>query len=48
MKHRKLIIPGVARKLKAELEEELPGWEIIFGPQEASEIPKFLAEKWSV
>ena len=48
VRHRKLIIPGVARKLKAELEEELPGWEIIFGPQEASEIPKFLAEKWSV
>ncbi|NLI80602.1 MAG: acetyl-CoA decarbonylase/synthase complex subunit gamma [Deltaproteobacteria bacterium] len=48
VKHRKLIIPGVARKLKGELEEELPGWEIILGPQEASEIPKFLAEKWSV
>jgi acetyl-CoA decarbonylase/synthase complex subunit gamma len=48
VKHRKLIIPGVARKLKGELEEELPGWEIVLGPQEASEIPKFLAEKWSV
>lgn len=48
VKHRKLIIPGVARKLKGELEEELPGWEIILGPQEASEIPKFLTEKWSV
>ena len=46
VKHRKLIIPGVARKLKDELEEELPGWEIIFGPEEASEIPKFLAENW--
>lgn len=46
VKHKKLIIPGVAKKLKEELEEELPGWEIILGPQEASDIPKFLAEEW--
>ena len=46
VKHRKLIIPGVAKKLKDELEEELPDWEIIFGPIEGSDIPKFLAEGW--
>jgi acetyl-CoA decarbonylase/synthase complex subunit gamma len=46
VKHRKLIIPGVAKKLKDELEEELPGWEIIFGPIEGSDIPKFLSEEW--
>lgn len=44
--HKKLIIPGVAKKLKEELEEELPGWQIILGPQEASDIPKFLSEEW--
>ena len=44
--HKKLIIPGVAKKLKEELEEELPGWQIILGPQEASEIPRFLSEEW--
>ena len=44
--HRKMIIPGVARKLKEELEEELPDWEVILGPQEASDIPKFMAEAW--
>jgi acetyl-CoA decarbonylase/synthase complex subunit gamma len=48
VKHRKLIIPGVARKLKDELEEELPDWDIIFGPLEASDIPKFLSEEWKV
>ena len=48
VKHRKLIIPGVAKKLKDELEEELTGWEIIFGPMEGSDIPKFLAEGWTV
>lgn len=46
VKHRKLIIPGVAKKLKGELEEELPDWEIIFGPLEASDIPRFLSEEW--
>ncbi|MGC8492352.1 MAG: acetyl-CoA decarbonylase/synthase complex subunit gamma [Syntrophobacteraceae bacterium] len=46
VKHRKLIIPGAARKLKEELEEDLPGWQIILGPHEASDIPKFLAEEW--
>jgi acetyl-CoA decarbonylase/synthase complex subunit gamma len=46
VKHRKLIIPGVAKKLVAELEEELPGWEIILGPLEGSDIPKFLSEEW--
>jgi acetyl-CoA decarbonylase/synthase complex subunit gamma len=45
VKHRKLIIPGVAKKLKDELEEELPDWEIIFGPVEGSDIPKFLSEE---
>jgi acetyl-CoA decarbonylase/synthase complex subunit gamma len=48
VKHRKLIIPGVAKKLKDELEEELPTWEILLGPAEASDIPKFLAEEWKV
>jgi acetyl-CoA decarbonylase/synthase complex subunit gamma len=48
VKHRKLIIPGVAKKLKDELEEELPSWEILLGPSEASDIPKFLTEEWKV
>jgi len=47
VEHRKLIIPGVAKKLVAELEEELPGWEIILGPMEGSDIPKFLSEEWT-
>lgn len=46
VKHKKLIIPGVAKKLVAELEEELAGWEIILGPLEGSDIPKFLSEEW--
>jgi len=42
VKHRKLIIPGKVARIKGELEEALPGWEIIVGPREASEIPAYL------
>jgi acetyl-CoA decarbonylase/synthase, CODH/ACS complex subunit gamma len=42
VKHRKLVIPGFAAQISGELEEELPGWEIIIGPREAAQIPAFL------
>jgi len=42
IKHRKLAIPGYLAGIKGELEEELPGWEIIVGPREASGLPAFL------
>ncbi len=44
VKHRKLIIPGYLASIKGELEEELPDWEIIIGPREASGLPSFLKE----
>ena len=46
VKHRKLIIPGFAAQISGELEEELPDWQIIIGPREASHIPALLKE-WS-
>jgi acetyl-CoA decarbonylase/synthase complex subunit gamma len=49
VKHRKLVIPGKVARIKGEVEEALPGWEIIVGPREASEIPAWLPklmEKW--
>ncbi len=42
VKNKKLVIPGKVARIKGELEEALPGWEIIVGPREASEIPAFL------
>ncbi|MEM4251209.1 MAG: acetyl-CoA decarbonylase/synthase complex subunit gamma [Candidatus Bathyarchaeia archaeon] len=39
--HRRLIIPGLAARLRGEL-EELTGWEIIVGPNESRDIPSFL------
>jgi len=45
VKHRKLIIPGKAARLSGEI-QELSGWEVLVGPRDSSEIPKFLQEKW--
>ncbi|MCS7200176.1 MAG: acetyl-CoA decarbonylase/synthase complex subunit gamma [Caldimicrobium sp.] len=42
VKHRKLEIPGYLAGIKGELEEELPDWEIIVGPREASGLPALL------
>jgi acetyl-CoA decarbonylase/synthase complex subunit gamma len=42
--HKKIIIPGYAASISGELEEELPGWEVMIGPRDASLIPKFLKE----
>jgi len=29
--HKKLIIPGYAASISGDMEEELPGWEVIIG-----------------
>jgi acetyl-CoA decarbonylase/synthase complex subunit gamma len=44
--HRKLVIPGHVSVLLGELEEELPGWEILVGPREAVDLPAYL-KVWS-
>ena len=46
--HKKLIIPGYAASISGDMEEELPGWEVIIGPRDASLIPKFLKERVEV
>lgn len=42
--HKKVIIPGYAASITGEMEEDLPDWDIIIGPRDASLIPKFLKE----
>lgn len=42
VKTRTLLIPGMVGRIRGELEEALPGWKIVVGPREASEIPSFL------
>jgi len=45
VRHKKLIIHGKSARLSGEI-EELSGWQILVGPRDSSEIPKFLQEKW--
>ena len=42
MTNRKLVIPGYVACLSGELEEKMQGWEILVGPQEASDIGPFM------
>jgi acetyl-CoA decarbonylase/synthase complex subunit gamma len=42
--HKKIIIPGYAAAISGEMEEELPDWEILIGPRDASLIPKYLKD----
>jgi acetyl-CoA decarbonylase/synthase complex subunit gamma len=44
--HQRLIIPGQVAVLSGELEEELPGWQIMVGPREAVDIGAFLKATW--
>ncbi len=44
IKHRKLVIPGYLSSISGELEEELPDWEILIGPREASHLPAYLKQ----
>ena len=46
VKHQDLIVPGYAAAIIGDIEEELPGWNIIVGPREAAHIPGFLKEKY--
>ncbi|RJE47834.1 MULTISPECIES: acetyl-CoA decarbonylase/synthase complex subunit gamma [unclassified Dehalobacter] len=41
-KCRKLIIPGKVAVLKSDIQDSLPDWEVIIGPDEAMHLPKFL------
>ncbi len=44
--HKKIILPGQVAVLSGELEEELPGWEIMVGPREAVDISSYLKAMW--
>ncbi len=44
IKNRTLIIPGKVAVLKGEIEDKLPGWNIVVGTNEAIQIPKFLKD----
>lgn len=43
-KTRTLVIPGKVAVLKGEIEDKLPGWNIVVAPNEAVQLVKFLRE----
>ena len=43
-KNRDLIIPGKVAVLKGDIEDCLPGWNVVIAPEESMELPKFLKE----
>jgi len=45
--HQRVIIPGAVAILSGELEEELPGWQIMVGPREAVDIASYLKAMWT-
>lgn len=44
IKTRKIVIPGLVAQISGDLEENLPGWEVIVGCQEAADIPSFVKQ----
>lgn len=44
--HKSLVIPGAAAAISGELEEELPGWNIMIGPREAAYLTPYL-KSWA-
>ncbi len=46
VKHRRLIIPGLLPIFRAEIEDGSEWKEVIIGPENAREIPAFLARTW--
>jgi len=43
---REIVIPGYVAQISGELEESLPGWKVLVGPQEAADIESFVNLKF--
>jgi len=42
---RRIVIPGYVAQISGELEENMPGWDILVGPQEAADLESFIKAK---
>jgi acetyl-CoA decarbonylase/synthase complex subunit gamma len=42
---REIVIPGYVAQISGELEENLPGWKVLVGPQDAADIESFVSAK---
>ncbi|MCK5843527.1 MAG: hypothetical protein KAG97_02395, partial [Victivallales bacterium] len=39
---REIIIPGYVAQISGELEESMPGWKVLVGPQEAADLESYI------
>ena len=46
VKSRELVIPGYVAQISGELEENLPGWKVVVGPQEAADLESFVKARF--
>ena len=44
---RTVVIPGYVAQVSGDLEEGLPGWEVLVGPQEAGDLESFIKARFS-
>ncbi len=44
---REIVIPGYVSQISGELEENLPGWKVLVGPQEAADLESFIKVKFA-
>jgi acetyl-CoA decarbonylase/synthase, CODH/ACS complex subunit gamma len=44
--NREIVIPGYVSQISGELEENMPGWKVLVGPQDASDIESFVKAKF--
>ncbi len=42
VKTREIVIPGYVAQISGELEENLPGWKVLVGPQDAADLESFI------
>jgi acetyl-CoA decarbonylase/synthase complex subunit gamma len=42
---REIVIPGYVSQISGELEENLPGWKVLVGPQEAGDLESFIKSR---
>ena len=47
MRCRTIVIPGYVAQISGELEEGLPGWEVLVGPPEASDLESFIKARFA-
>jgi acetyl-CoA decarbonylase/synthase complex subunit gamma len=42
LERKRIVIPGYVSQISGEVEEALPGWEVLVGPSESSDLASFL------